>query len=79
MGLVLTGVSFVGLCFIYPATLAIPAVPMEKVPQVNSAANTFFHQLIFISSLMGVATLPIWTILTGFQLLKKRDFLPLIA
>jgi hypothetical protein len=37
-----------------------------------SPANTFFHQLLPVSSFMGVATLPLWTILTGFQLLKKR-------
>jgi hypothetical protein len=72
LGLALVGTCFVGLCFVYPATLAIPAVPMESVKEVNSVANTFFHQLLPFSSLMGVATLPIWTILTGFQLLKKR-------
>jgi hypothetical protein len=72
LGLALTGVSFVGISFVYPDMLAIPAVPMESVREVNSPANTFFHQLLFISSFMGVATLPIWTILTGFQLLKKR-------
>lgn len=72
LGLVLTGVSFVGLCFVYPAMLAIPAVGPESVKEVNSAFNTFIHQLLFISSFMGVATLPIWTILTGFKLLKER-------
>jgi hypothetical protein len=73
LGLVLTGVCFVGIAYVYyPSSLAIPAVPLESVKEVNSAANTFFHQLLPISSFMGVATLPIWTILTGFQLLKKR-------
>lgn len=71
LGLVLTGVSFVGLCFIYPSTLAIPPGTPETVKEVNSAFNTFIHQLILISSFMGVATLPLWTILTGFQLLKQ--------
>jgi hypothetical protein len=71
LGLTLTGVSFVGISFVYPDMLAIPAVPTESIQPVNSPANTFFHQLLFISSFMGVATLPIWTILTGFQLLKK--------
>ena len=71
-GLTLVGTSFVGICFVYPAILAIPAVPLESVKEVNSVANTFFHQLLFYSSFVGVALLPIWTILTGFQLLKKR-------
>jgi hypothetical protein len=70
-GLALVGTSFVGMCFVYPAMLAIPAVPLESVKEVNSVANTFFHQLLFYSSFVGVAILPIWTILTGFQLLKK--------
>jgi hypothetical protein len=72
LGLALVGTCFIGLCFVYPATLAIPAVPQESIKEVNSVANTFFHQLLFSASFMGVATLPIWTILTGFQLLKKR-------
>lgn len=72
LGLVLTGVSFVGICFVYPDMLAIPAVAMETVKHVDSLANTFFHQLLYISSFIGVATLPIWTILTGFRLLRKR-------
>ncbi len=50
---------------------AIPAVPQESIKEVNSVANTFIHQLLFYSSFVGVATLPIWTVLTGFQLLKK--------
>jgi hypothetical protein len=72
LGLALVGTCFVGICFVYPTQLAIPAVPMESIKEVNSVANTFFHQLLFYSSFMGVATLPIWTILTGFQLLNKR-------
>jgi hypothetical protein len=72
LGLALVGTCFVGICFIYPIQLAIPAVPLESVKEVNSVANTFFHQLLFYSSFVGVATLPIWTVLTGFQLLKKR-------
>ena len=72
LGLALVGTCFVGLCFVYPSTLAIPALPQESIKEVNSVANTFFHQLLFFASFVGVATLPIWTILTGFQLLKKR-------
>jgi hypothetical protein len=72
LGLALVGTCFVGICFIYPTMLAIPAVPQESVKEVNSVANTFFHQLLFYSSFVGVVTLPFWTVLTGFQLLKKR-------
>jgi hypothetical protein len=72
VGLVLVGICFVGLCFVYPSQLAIPHPPQESIREVNSVANTFFHQLLFYASFMGVATLPIWSILTGFQLLKKR-------
>jgi hypothetical protein len=73
LGLVLTGICFVGITYVYfPDSLAIPAVAPEKLKEVISPANTFFHQLLPVSSFMGVATLPLWTILTGFQLLKKR-------
>ena len=72
LGLALTGVAFVGIAFVYPDLLAIPAVPTESVKPVDSPANTFFHQLLLIGTLMGVATLPIWTILTGFRFLKRR-------
>ena len=56
----------------FPDSLAIPQVAPENMKEVISPANTFFHQLLPISSFMGVATLPLWTILTGYQLLKKR-------
>jgi hypothetical protein len=72
LGLALVGTSFVGISFVYPATLAIPVPPLESIKEVNSVANTFFHQLLYFATFMGVATLPIWTILTGFQLLNKR-------
>jgi hypothetical protein len=73
LGLVLTGVCFVGIAYVYfPDSLAIPQVAPENIKEVISPANTFFHQLLPISSFMGVATLPLWTILTGYQLLKKR-------
>jgi hypothetical protein len=48
---------------------------MESIKEVNSVANTFWHELLPFSSFMGVATLPIWTLLTGFQLLKKKGAL----
>ena len=76
LGIALVGTCFVGLCFVYPSQLYLPHPPMESIKEVNSAANTFWHLvLINFASPMGTATLPIWTILTGFQLLKKRDAL----
>jgi hypothetical protein len=72
LGLALVGICFVGLCFVYPSQLVIPHPPQESIKEVHSVANTFFHQLLYFASFLGVATLPIWTILTGFQLLKKR-------
>lgn len=76
LGLALVGTSFVGLCFVYPSQLYIPHPPMESIKEVNSAANTFWHLvLINFASPMGTDTLPIWTILTGLQLLKKRGAL----
>jgi hypothetical protein len=75
LGLALIGTCFVGLCFVYPSQLYIPHPPMESIKEVNSVANTFWHQLLInYASPMG-NTLPIWTILTGFQLLKKRGAL----
>ena len=85
LGLALVGTCFVGLCFVYPSQLYIPHPPMESIKEVNSVANTFWHYLLYFASLMGVATLPIWTTLTGLQLLKKalvmrlsgrRDIIP---
>jgi hypothetical protein len=72
LGLALVGTCFIGICFVYPSQLYIPHPPMESIKEVNSAANTFWHELLYFASCMGTATLPIWTILTGFQLLKKR-------
>jgi hypothetical protein len=79
LGLVLTGVCFVGITYVYfPDSLAIPPVAPENLKEVISPANTFFHQLLPISSFLGVATLPIWTILAGFQLLKENRLAPTV-
>ena len=72
LGLALIGTCFVGLCFIYPSQLYIPHPPTESIKEVNSVANTFWHQLLINYASPMANTLPIWTILTGFQLLKKR-------
>jgi hypothetical protein len=72
LGLALVGTCFVGLCFVYPTQLYIPQPPMESFKEVYSVANTFWHQLLHFASYVGVATLPLWTLLAGFQLLKER-------
>ena len=72
LGLALVGVSFVGISFVYPSMMGIHPPPIETVKEVNSPANTFFHQLLVYASFVGVALLPVWTILIGLQLLKKR-------
>jgi hypothetical protein len=73
LGLVLTGVCLVGITYVYfPESLAIPQPAPENIKEVISPANTFFHQLLPISSFMGVDTLPLWTILTGYQMLRKK-------
>jgi hypothetical protein len=78
-GLVLVGVSFVGIGFVYPSMMAIPPAPIETVKEVNSPANTFFHQLLFYASFVGVVLLPVWTILTGLRLLKERRLAAITA
>ena len=52
--------------------LAIPAVPLESVVEQNTLANNIFIHILVVGSYMGVATLPIWTILTGLKLLREK-------
>jgi hypothetical protein len=72
-GLTLVGVSWLGLSFVYPTLWAIPAVPIQDVTQVESPANNLFHQTLNIGTYIGVITLPVWTIVTGFKLLKEQQ------
>lgn len=72
LGLALVGISFVGIAFVYPNVLAIPAVPLENVVEQNTLVNNISHQILYVGSFMGVATLPIWTILTGLKLLREK-------
>ena len=53
LGLALVGISFIGLCFVYPSQLVIPVPPQESIQEVHSVANTFFHQLLFFGSFLG--------------------------
>jgi len=77
VGLVLVGIFPLGYAiFVDNIILQIPAPSddvVAKVP-VDTPANAFLHQLVYIGSVMGVLTLPIWTILIGARLLYKKAF-----
>jgi hypothetical protein len=73
LGLALVGIAWGGMAaFVYPSMLAIPAVPLENVVEQNTVANNISHHILYVGSYMGVATLPIWTILTGLKLLREK-------
>jgi hypothetical protein len=76
-GLALVGIFPLGYAiFVDNIILHIP-VPSDEVIQkipVDTPANVFLHQIIWIGSFMGVLTLPIWTILIGARLLRKKTF-----
>jgi hypothetical protein len=54
--------------FVTPIIFHIP--PVEQTTYIDTAANNLLHLMLDIGTLMGVLTLPIWTILTGRKLLK---------
>jgi hypothetical protein len=72
LGLALVGIAFVGIASVFPALLAIPAVPQENIVEQNTLANNISHHILYVGSYMGVAALPIWTILTGLKLLREK-------
>jgi hypothetical protein len=58
LGLVLTGVCFVGIAYVYfPDSLAIPQPAPENIKEVISPANTFFHQHLFLHGCCHTTTL----------------------
>jgi hypothetical protein len=72
-GLLLVGTVFPGLAaFVYPNMLKIPAVPLDNETFRNTEVNRVFHLILAVGSLLGVVTLPIWTLLTGSKLLIKN-------
>ncbi|TKK65389.1 hypothetical protein FC093_19970 [Ilyomonas limi] len=78
VGLVLVGTFPMGYAiFVDNIILHIPAVSDEVVAKIptDTPANVFLHQLIWIGTIMGVLTLPIWTILIGARLLRTKTFL----
>lgn len=73
VGLLLLGIYICGyVMFIDTIILQIPAAPIDEHPETFSAINTFLHQVLSIGSVMGVATLPAWTALTGWRLLTEN-------
>lgn len=77
IGLVLVGTVFPGLAaFVYPNMLKIPAVSVENDAFQNTAMNRFFHVMLAVGSVLGVVTLPIWTLLTGLRLLSRENAAP---
>lgn len=75
LGLALVGIFPVGYAFFVDnVILHIPAPSdevMGKIP-TETPANIRLHQILYIGSFMGVLTLPIWTILIGIRLLRKK-------
>ncbi len=71
LGLSLVGVFVIGFAFFVSMdAIRIPAPPMKYYPE--TPANLFFHQILYTGSFMGVFTLPVWTILIGRRLLRKK-------
>lgn len=74
-GLILVGTVYPGLAtFVYPSMWKIPAVAVADDTFQNSAANQIFHILLYAGSLLGVATLPLWTLATGWRLRANQEF-----
>ncbi len=75
VGLVLVGTVFPGLAtLVYPNMLKIPAVPLDSDAFQNTAINRALHLVLAIGSILGVVTLPIWTLLAGLTLSSKSYF-----
>lgn len=73
IGLVLVGIVFPGLAtLVYPNMLKIPAVPVDEEVFQNTGINHILHVLLAIGSVLGVLTLPFWSLLTGVKLLSKQ-------
>ncbi len=73
-GLAMSGVFPVGYAiFVDTIILQVPAAPdeaVQKIP-VDTTANIILHQMVGIG-LIGVIMLPVWTLLTGRGLLKRK-------
>lgn len=70
VGLTLAGIFPVGYAiFVDTIILQIPAASDEAVQKIpDTTANMILHQMVAVGTLLGVVTLPIWTILLGRKL-----------
>ncbi len=70
LGLALAGIFPVGYAiFVDTIVLQIPAASDEAVQRVpDTTANVILHQILAVGTLLGVVTLPIWSILLGWKL-----------
>jgi hypothetical protein len=75
VGLALVGLFPLGYAiFVDKIILRIPAAPDEEVAKVptDTIANAILHQILFIGTLIGVLTLPVWTIIFGVRLRREK-------
>ena len=70
VGLILAGIFPVGYAiFVDTIILQIPAASDEAVQKIpETTANMILHQMVAVGTLLGVVTLPIWTIILGRKL-----------
>jgi hypothetical protein len=75
LGLIIVGLFFpLYAIFVSPVILQIPAAdPSDPAnfPEHFTFINQNLHYLLHVGSIMGVATLPIWTILIGRRLIRE--------
>jgi hypothetical protein len=76
LGLALVGTFPPGFAiFVDPGILRVPTLKLpdeEMIRLGTKPANQILHQILYIGT-FGVATLPIWTILLGWTLLRNRN------
>jgi hypothetical protein len=65
---------FVGyIILVSTIPLRIPAASLEEVSKIPiTSANSYLHYFLEIGSLLGVLTLPFWTILIGIRLFREK-------
>jgi hypothetical protein len=74
LGLTFVGFFFVGYTiFVSTIPFRIPAASLEEASKIPiTSANNYLHYFLDIGSLLGVLTLPFWTILIGLKLFSER-------
>jgi len=73
-GFILVGLFFVGyIILVSTIPLRIPAASLEESSNIQiTPANSYLHYFLDIGSLLGVLTLPIWTIFVGLKLFREK-------